>query len=233
MPRAGVLHPGPFLASLRDAEREKHKVPSQHMQVRGLGARTFWGPCRAVPLCSLLCGLGRMVGGNVQMGPCSPSSASPSLQRRMKSQECPEGQDSGGSQAPPPHYFLRHPHSPKCWVGPLLRLQEPGDHKGPQKPAPKFLPWSRDPSHVTAQSRSPARQADLHVRVLRAGLLAVPLGLPALVAVNELGQEGGLPGISCDELVLQELFGGGPLQGDGQVSLGEGWLGSSFKLLEL
>lgn len=135
----------PFLASSRDAKCEKHKVPSQHMQVRGLGAHTFWGPCRAVPLCSLLCGLGRMVGGNVQMGPCSPSSASPSLQRRMKSQESPEGQDSGGSQAPPPHYFLRHPHGPKCWVGPLLRLQEPGGHKGPQKPAPKFLPWSRDP----------------------------------------------------------------------------------------
>lgn len=46
--------------------------------------QTFWGPCRAVPLCSLLCGLGRMVGGKVQMGPCSPSSASPSLKRRAK-----------------------------------------------------------------------------------------------------------------------------------------------------
>lgn len=74
----------PFLASLRNAEFEKHKAPSQHMQDQGLGDCTFWGPCRAVPLCSLLCGLGRMVGGNVQMGPCSPSSASPSLQRRVK-----------------------------------------------------------------------------------------------------------------------------------------------------
>lgn len=60
-----------------------------------------------------------------------------------------------GSQTSPPRYFLRHPHGPKCWVGALLRLQEPSGHQVPQKLAPKFLPWSRDPSHVTAQSRSP------------------------------------------------------------------------------
>lgn len=61
----------------------------------------------------------------------------------------------------------------------------------------------------------------------------MPLRFPALVAVDELSQEGGLPGVSCDELVLQELLGGGPLQGNGQVPSGEGWLGSSRKLLEL
>lgn len=61
-------------------ERRAQQVPPQPAPYSAPGARpTFWGPCRAVPLCSLPCGLGRMVGGNVQMGPCSPSSGSPSL----------------------------------------------------------------------------------------------------------------------------------------------------------
>lgn len=51
-----------------------------------IGSAGFCELCRAVPLCSLLCGLGRMVGGNVQMGPCSPSSASPSL-KKIKNQK--------------------------------------------------------------------------------------------------------------------------------------------------
>lgn len=36
---------------------------------------------------------------------------------------------------------------------------------------------------------------------------------PALVAVDEFGEEGGLLGVARDELVLQELLGGGPLPG--------------------
>lgn len=37
------------------------------------------------------------------------------------------------------------------------------------------------------------------------------LGLPATVAVDQLRQVGRLLGVSCDELVLQKLFGCWPL----------------------
>lgn len=50
-----------------------------------------------------------------------------------------------------------------------------------------------------------------HVRVVRAGLFAVPLRLPAAVAVDELRQIGRLLGVPRDELVLEELFGCWPL----------------------
>lgn len=41
----------------------------------------------------------------------------------------------------------------------------------------------------------------------------MPLRLPALVAVNELSEKGGLLGVACDEFVLQELLGSGALPG--------------------
>lgn len=41
----------------------------------------------------------------------------------------------------------------------------------------------------------------------------MPLRLPALVAVNELSEKGGLLGVACDEFVLQELLGSGSLPG--------------------
>lgn len=104
-------------------------------------------------MCSLPCGLGRIVGGKVQMGPCSPSSASPSLRE-------------GG-----------------------VRHGEGG------------------PNRLAAASQCPG----LHVGVLRAGLPAMALGLPTLVAVDELGKEGCLLCIARDELVLQKLPSCGPL----------------------
>lgn len=52
---------------------------------------------------------------------------------------------------------------------------------------------------------------DLHIRVIRAGFFAVPLRLPAAVAVDQLCQIGCLLGVPCDELVLQELLGRWPL----------------------
>lgn len=198
-----------------------------------LVGQTFWEPCRAVPLCSLLCGLGRMVGGNVQMGPCSPSSASPSLQRRVKSQG-PwvlgfRGVPSTRLSASP---LPRQPHSPKCQVGsyPGCRAQviTQVPINWPPHPCPEQGPcWC-----LGAQGWEPAGQArPLHVRVLGAGLLAVPLRLPALVAVNELGEERGLLGVTRDELVLQELFGGGPLRGWDMGQQARGWLGSALQTL--
>lgn len=41
----------------------------------------------------------------------------------------------------------------------------------------------------------------------------MPLRLPALVAVNEFSEKGGLLGVACDEFVLQELLGSGSLPG--------------------
>lgn len=58
----------------------------QSISERPDSPQTFWEPWRAIPLCSLLKELGRMVGGNVQIGPWSPSSASPSLQMKKESQ---------------------------------------------------------------------------------------------------------------------------------------------------
>lgn len=59
----------------------------------------------------------------------------------------------------------------------------------------------------------PVLRLAINVRVLGARLLAMSLGLPALIAVDELREEGGLLGVACDELVLQELLGRGPESG--------------------
>lgn len=84
------------------------------------------------------------------------------------------------------------------------------------KSSPKFSNWSFQ-YHLfnkVAVNRSFGRWVyswDSHIRVVRAGFLPVPLGLPAAVAVNQLCQIGRLLGVSCDELVLQKLFGCWPL----------------------
>ena len=44
---------------------------------------------------------------------------------------------------------------------------------------------------------------DVHVRVVRTGLISVSLRFPAAVPIDELSQEGSLLGVACDELVLQ------------------------------
>ena len=113
------------------------------------------------------------------MGPCSPSSGSPSLKGTVGSHTGP-----GGQEGPEVHWFMA-PEADPC----------PGE--------PASAPWE---------------EQALHVGVLGAGLLAVALGPPALVAVDELGEEGGLLGVARDELVLQELLGGGPLPGTTRVT---------------
>lgn len=174
---------------------------------RGLGGgrQTFWGPCSADPLCSLLCVLGRMVGGNVQMGPCSPSSASPSLWggREHEGWGLRPRRSRAHARASPLHAGAALHRLPSHW------------HLSPAK-------WGRCLRHG-AQGRAPPgishpKGQALHVGVLRAGLLAVALRLPALVAVNELSEEGCLLGVARDELVLQELPGRGPLPGDARGS---------------
>lgn len=158
---------GPPHRQMPPSTRSALPSPALPVPARPSG-QTFCGPCKAVPLCSLPCGLGRMVGGKVQMGPCSPSSASASLEGKAG--------------------------SPRPW-GPAPR-PPPAPGARPERP-PTPAPGTRRP---------------LHVRVLRAGLLAVALRPPALVAVDELGEEGGLLGVARDELVLQQLLGGGPLR---------------------
>lgn len=85
-----------------------------------------------------------------------------------------------------------------------------GGQEGPEVhwfTAPKADPCPGEPASA------PREEQALHVGVLGAGLLAMALRPPALVAVDELREEGGLLGIARDELVLQELLGGGPLPG--------------------
>lgn len=53
----------------------------------------------------------------------------------------------------------------------------------------------------------------INVRILRTGLLAMPLRLPTLISVNKFSEKGGLLGVTCDEFVLQELLGSGSLPG--------------------
>lgn len=69
----------------------------------------------------------------------------------------------------------------------------------------------------------------------------MPLRLPAAVAVDQLCQIGRLLGVSCDKLVLQELFGSWPLcrhvgmtEAAKRSTLSDGWdqLSSSNMLRE-
>lgn len=85
-----------------------------------------------------------------------------------------------------------------------------GGQEGPEVhcfTAPKADPCPGEPASA------PREEQALHVGVLGAGLLAMALRPPALVAVDELREERGLLSIARDELVLQELLGGGPLPG--------------------
>lgn len=87
-------------------------------------------------------------------------------------------------------------------------------------PLVQLAVWARPDGWGERPDRAllPVLGVPVNVGVLGAGLLAMPLRLPALIAVDELREEGRLLGIARNELVLQELLGGGPLQGQTWVT---------------
>lgn len=82
-------------------------------------------------------------------------------------------------------------------------------------PGNQVLPLERPPLASSSREllRIKKKKKSLHVRILRTGLLAMPLRLPALISVNKFSEKGGLLGVACDEFVLQELLGSGSLPG--------------------
>lgn len=192
------------------------------------GARPSGGRAGPSPCAACCAGSAGWWGGTSRWGPA----LRPQRPRHCRGDEVrgPGGQDSGAPEPTPLRLptTLRQTCSLTCWVGPCPRCRAPGREHPPPRPRAGTPPPSGDPACASApRAGRPGPRQGLHVRVLGAGLLAVPLRLPALVAVDELREEGGLLGVARDELVLQELFGRGPLPGGRARHQARGQLGSA------
>lgn len=128
---------GPPHRQMPPSARSALPSPALPVPARPSG-QTFCGPCKAVPLCSLPCGLGRMVGGKVQMGPCSPSSASASLEGKAGSPR-----PWGPAPRPPPR--------PRCPPRAAPRPSS-GDAQAPTCPSPQSWTPRRGPPTSSACS---------------------------------------------------------------------------------
>lgn len=83
----------------------------------------------------------------------------------------------------------------------------------PRQPSPASGEETSTGIKLQGALENQKKKKSLHVRILRTGLLAMPLRLPALISVNKFSEKGGLLGVACDEFVLQELLGSGSLPG--------------------